>query len=281
LIYTKTSNEVVMRICDSGSTTWSEPFVVVTDPVVDEHFDAAISAGGMLGVVYDSGDLRYREFNGVNWSAISIIDDDGGAYPQLLFEGEVPVVFYVSDFGVNQKLLKYSHRRTGEFSAPEIVDPQTGTFDAVVLYNQISAAYANLTTEAADDTAADVVHPDSSALVAQSGDAIYLGRDETFRLARIVLSTAGSGGALALSYFDGTQWQAFTPVTGSCELNASDQLVVFFEDDSDLPQDWQRTTVNGQLRYWIRLVVTTSFATPPVGSQLTAMGDVTAVQVGR
>lgn len=281
LVYTETNSEVIMRSCEVGGSTWSEPYVVVTDPVVDEHFDAAVSAGGMLGVVYDSGDLRYREFNGVNWSAISVIDADGGEYPQLLFEGEVPVVFYLSEFAANQTLLKYSHRRTGVFSAPEVVDPQTGVFDSVILYNQSSASYANLTVEAGDGTAGDVVHPDSSALVVQTGDAVYLGRNERFRLLRLVLSTAGSGGAVAVSYYDGSQWQAVTPVSGGCNLNASDELVVLFEDDADVPPDWQRTTVNGQLRYWVRLLVTTTYTTAPVGSRVTAIGDVVAVQVGR
>jgi hypothetical protein len=281
LVYTQLNTELVMRSCETGDNAWSEAYVVVSDPVVDEHFDAAVSPGGMLGIVYDSGDLRYREFNGVNWSTIAVIDANGGSYPQLRFEGEVPVVFYLSEFAADQRLLTYSHRRTGAFSLPETVDPQTGVFDAVVLYNQSSASYANLTSEAADAAPADVVHPDSSALMAHLGDAVYLGRDKRFRLVRVDLSTAGSGGATAASYFDGSQWRSFTPTTGNCEFSASTQLVVLFQDDEDLPDDWQRTTVNGQLRYWVRLVVTSPYATPPVGSRITAIGDVQAVQVGR
>jgi hypothetical protein len=44
-------------------------------------------------VAFDHGQLKYREYDGVNWGSIVTLDSDGGDFPQMLFNDNVPAVF--------------------------------------------------------------------------------------------------------------------------------------------------------------------------------------------
>ena len=281
-VYTNAGNSLSVRRRPILQTQWDDPVDIATSVGnLDAHFDAGLSESGLLGVVYDAGSLMYREFDGVNWGPIAAIDDDEAAYPQLLFSNNVPVLVYLIETSAGQVLVKYSTRRTGAFSAPAALIGGAKQFDSVMLYHDLSATYADLTGAAADGTTGDVYHPASAALVMNVGDAVYLGMDTRFRFARLLLSSSGVGGAVAYSYWDGSSWNAFTPAGGPYDLDAVDHHLLLWDDSTDLPPDWQRRTVNGQNLFFIRVQVVTAFTTAPVGSQITAIPETTALIVRR
>ncbi len=281
VFYTEGGLTLARRSLPIAGGSWSTEQTIAAGSSVDQHFDAAVSADGRLGVVWNDSELHYREFDGAVWGAVTTIDGDGGLSSQLLFSGNIPIITYLSVFGVGQNLLMYSSRHTGSFSAPQALDSRARPFDGVLLYDAASAAFADLTSEATNGTSGDVYHPNTGVLLTGIGDALYLGLANSYRYLKILLSAAGAGGTVAYSYWNGSGWQAFTPNGGDYAFDLSDRELLLWEDYNALPPDWQKLSVNGDSRFWIKIETTSAFTTPPVGSQTTAVSDLTAISVRR
>ena len=247
----------------------------------DEHFDVAVSDNGLLAVVYDQAALKYREYDGAVWSPVVDLDAGEGNSPQLLFNVNVPVVLYLSQYATGQEQLMYTSRETGSFAVSQPLDSGAGAFEEVLVYDMASSSYNDLTAAAANGTTADVYHSNSSTLLNGLGDAVYIGMDRRFRFLRILLSTVGVGGALTYSYWDGANWIAFTPAGGAYDLDASDRELLLWNDYDATPDDWQKEALGADERYWVKVQVTTAFSTGPVGSQITSISNLGAVIVRR
>jgi hypothetical protein len=72
------------------------------------------------------------------------------------------------------------------------------------------------------------------------------------------------------SYWDGSSWNSFTPVAGTANFDTGYVKVILWEDLAAVPSDWQRSVIEGDNRFWLRLRVTSPFATGPIGSSLSA-----------
>jgi hypothetical protein len=253
--------------------SWSTQYNIATGSGFDRHFDAAVGADGRLGVTYNRDQLYYREYDGSNWGAITVLATLPVMCPQMLFEGNVPAVTYLDLIGNNMAVARYSDRRTGSFSSPRVLDSRSAPFDSVVLYDASAGTYEDLTSQADSSTSADVYHSSSGCLIKDSGDTLYLGIDARFRWARLALSTSGVGGTVQVSYWDGANWQAFTPANGSPDLGSGTNDVLFWTDYSAIPVDWQKRAIDSQTRYWVKLEVTSNFTTGPAGSQISAVSE--------
>jgi len=281
VVYCNGGLQLSHRSCAYGSSSWAAEFQLAAGSNFDEHFDVAASSDGRLGVVWDNGQLKYRDFDGDTWSPAVTLDADGGEWPQLLFIGTVPAIVYLSQLAAGQALVKYTTRLTGSFSAPDVLEPRAALLDSVVLYDAASATLLDLTAAAGDAATADVFHTASGALVAAAGDAVYLGMDRRFRFVRWLLSTAGAGGAVVYSYWNGSAWIAFEPVDGGYALDNVDAGVILWEDYNAVPQDWQKRVVDGASRFWVRVEAVSEFTTAPVGSRITAVSDLQALSMRR
>ncbi len=280
-VYVNGGVQVMHRSLALGGGSWSDANVLGTGFGLTADFDAAVASDNRVGVVWNDEALKYREYDGALWGPVTTLDSDGGACPQIRFADSVPIVVYLSELAAGQTRLMCTIRRTGVFTVPTVFDKRNAALDSVVLYDSGSAAFADLTTAAADATTADLFHPATSVLVQNAGDAVYAGMDVPFRRLRLLLSTAGSGGTAAFSYWDGSSWQAFVPYSGAAAFDSVDNEVVLWEDGDAIPGDWQKRVVSGVSRFWIRAEVVSPFTTPPVGSRLTAVGDLRAVIVRR
>lgn len=281
VIYANGGLNLSIRSRPIGGGTWTTEYNIATGTGFDQHFDAAFSSDGSLGVAFDHGELKYREYDGSNWGSVVTLDSNGGDFPQILFDDNVPVIVYLSPLASGQILVKYTTRNTGSFSTPAVLDERAKQFDAVILYDASSSSYADLTAAAASAATADVYHPDSGVLVKDSGDVIYLGMDQKFRYVKFLLSTAGSGGTVVYSYWDGSNWKGFTPAGGAFALDATDKDLLLWDDYSSMPDDWQKKPLSGQTRFWVKIGVDSAFGAGPVGSQITAASDVQAFIVRR
>lgn len=281
VIYTAAGTDLFFTKRTLSGGSWSSATVISGTGNFDEHFDIAVNSEGILGVVYDNDQMRYREYDGINWGATATIDSDSGTFPQLTFFKNVPVIVYLHEYATGQIELKQTSKQTGTFATPEILDIRSSQFTNVTLYSSGSNTFEDLTTESASDTTADVVHTTTSALVDSIGDSIYLGLSKKFRYVRMLLSTAGVGGAVNFSYWDGAVWKAFVPASGSYHLDSADKELILWSDFDSMPADWQQTAVNEQVKFWVSISVATAFSTAPIGSQITALSNLLALSVRR
>jgi hypothetical protein len=137
-----------------------------------------------------------------------------------------------------------------------------------------SPKFVDRTSEAASpDIVADVYHPTSSALLADDGDMLYLGMDNPFYLFHVVLSTLGESGVVSYFYWNGNEWEEFTPFNDEYHFEASPGNVLLWNDSNSIPGNWQKTVIDGTFKFWIKIEVISSFTTPPIGSQITAIPD--------
>jgi hypothetical protein len=275
VIYNDQDTAMSIRTRLLSGSSWSTEYNIATGSSFTDQFDAGIGADGRLGVTWVRDQLYYREYDGSNWGAISVLETKPVICPQLLFEGNIPAVVYLDVLNGDMMVPRYTDRRTGTFSAPSVLDKRSAPFDAVLLYDASSASYEDRTSQAGSFVEADVYHSASGCLMKDSGDIVYLGMDACFRFARLLLSTVGAGGTVQISYWDGANWHAFTPANGAAALDQSVVDLLFWTDYGSIPVDWQKRIINSQLRYWVKVEVVSGYATGPVGTQIGAASECT------
>ncbi|UCD18345.1 MAG: exo-alpha-sialidase, partial [Candidatus Zixiibacteriota bacterium] len=175
--YTLDGTRLAYRRRHLESTSWDDEADISTGSGYDHNFDAAVSTDGRLGIVFDDGKIGFREFDGDHWGGIVVVDDAGGSFPQIKYFDNVPYLTYLREFGSGQEQILYSRRPGNSFSSPQILDPRKSTLAKVFCYNSVSGSYEDVTAEASNDTSGDVVHSNSSALLKNTDDALYLGLD--------------------------------------------------------------------------------------------------------
>jgi len=274
VIYTLGGTQLSIRSRPLAGGDWSSAYTIASGSSLTYNFDAAVGPDGLLAVVFGHEDLQYREYDGSNWGAVITLDSGSKESPQVLFRQNIPVVVYLDTWAGTQKIIKYTDRQTGVFSAPEILDNHARFFDGVILYDKISENYADRTDQAQSTTTADVYHPSSGCLVKSSGDMIYLGMDDRFRYLEFALSTPGSGGTVGYSYWDGANWKAFTPSGDNAYLDAAGVALVLWSDYAGFPADWQKKIVNGENRFWVKIEVASAYTTGPVADRIAAVSFV-------
>jgi hypothetical protein len=274
VIYNDQDTAMSIRSRSLGGGSWSEEYDIATGSGFGSNFDVGVGSDGRMGVAWVRVQLYYREYDGSNWGAISVLAENAAHCPQVLFESNIPAVVYLEVVNGNMKVARFTDRRTGAFSASAVVDKRDAPFDTVLLYDASSATYQDLTSQADSYVEADVYHSSSGCLVKDSGDVVYLGMDARFRFARILLSTVGAGGTVQVSYWDGANWHAFTPANGTAALDNSTVDLLFWADYGATPVDWQKRIINSQLLYWVKIEVVSGYATGPVGTQISAASEI-------
>ena len=274
VIYNDQDTAMSIRSRSLGGGNWSDEYQIATGSSFSSHFDAGVGTDGRIGVAWVRDQLYYREYDGSNWGAISVLEANTVLCPQVLFENSIPAVAYLDVINGNMKVARFTDRRTGAFSTPAVVDKREAPFDAVLLYDASSATYQDLTSQADSYVEADVYHASSGCLVKDSGDVVYLGMDARFRFARLLLSTVGVGGTIQVSYWDGANWHAFTPANGSAALDQSIVDLLFWTDYGATPVDWQKCIINSQLLYWVKIEVMSGYSTGPVATQISAASEI-------
>ena len=109
----------------------------------------------------------------------------------------------------------------------------------------------------------------------------YLGLADKFRFVKFLLSTAGSGGTVSYSYWDGSNWVSFTPEGGLFHLTSADFDLSLWDDLDSIPLDWQKKTINSSHLFWVKIEVSSAFSIAPVGSQITAINNIEAINIRR
>jgi hypothetical protein len=277
VVYNVGTGKLTSRRKDFLAANWESEQEILTGSGFDEHFDASVSSDGRLGIAFDNGTIQFREFNGVSWSAVQVVDSDGGEFPQVKYADNVPYLIYLKTSGTGQVNTYYSRLEGSSFTTPEILDTHQKELDRVLCYDDTAGTIEDLTDEAVSSDSADIYHSSSSALLSTAGDIVYFGLEEPFHYLKMLLSTAGSGGTVNWKYFDGLQWISFVPSGGSWHFGSLNEELLLWDDVDSIPPDWQKTIVNGHELFWVKATVLTPFTTDPVGTQISTIADIKAV----
>ncbi len=277
MVYALDGNRLAYTYREFYALGFEDEREIINSNGIEGDFDLAVSDSGRIGLVFNDGQLRFIEFDGESWSSAAVVDGDGGGYPQVQYSGNIPYVVYLSPKGNGRTGILYRNRPGSSFSEPAPIEPGQGIFDRVLLYESGTGSYEDLTAEASEDTTGDIFHTESSALLSQTGDTLYLGMADKFNFIRFILSTGGAGGSIGWTYHNGNDWYGFTPEDGVWDFADIDKSLLLWPDLSVVPSDWQRTEVQGEKLYWIRIAVTSSFATGPVGTQIGSIPDNSAI----
>jgi hypothetical protein len=254
---------------------WDSQQTIYSGSTIDDNFCADLSADNKVGILFPgTSSLLYKEFDGNNWSGVFAVDTCVPESVAIKFLDNIPYAFFAKNVGTGQNQLLYSYKDGSSFVSPEFFESGQKVFDKVFCYDDSAVTkYYDRTTQASDSTPADVFHPTSGALVKNTDDASFLGMDVKFNLTKIILSTAGIGGEVKWQYWNGESWSDFVPQSGNYHLDSQDKTVILWQDLNSVPSDWQRCPVNGVSEFWIKILVTTAFATAPVGTQITAVPE--------
>jgi len=267
------------RQIEIDAALWNAAVTLYTGTGLGSDLAAAVSPDGMLGVLFGADSkLFLKEYDGAAWGAVQTVSAQAAASPSLRYVGNAPYALFLRSAGTDQNRLFESHRVGGTFAGPTPVSSQAAPFTSVFCLDaDAGMPYADLTMAAATAGGADVYHPTSGALLQAAGDALFLGLDDRFSFARILLSTVGAGGTVTWSYWNGAEWSNFVPASGAYNFDAANAGVRLFTDGVSTPVNWQKTVVNGANRYWVRAAVATPFTTSPIGSQITAVAKTSDV----
>jgi hypothetical protein len=243
------------------------------------NFCGATSDDLRIGVVFcDQGNVYYKEYDGAQWSGIATVHDSYSIDPSLYFRRDVPYVIFAAEIGDDQQQPYVSYSEGGEFVEPVPISPEISKFEKVLCYSPTAAVeFVDRSTAAGDDSPADIYHDESGCLLLASGDAVFIGQSERYSMVSVRLSTIGSGGQVSWYYWNGSNWTAFTPSSGSFNFDTASAVVRLWDDTADIPSDWQSSVVNNEAKYWIKAVAAQDFSTGPVGTQITGAANITHI----
>ena len=295
VIYTDNSGNIKWRTrADSdGLTSWNAEANVGTGETVKYSsiakgsvFSATVDDSNQVHVTYITSvgtDVNYTFYNGSSWStpislATSNISDSTGA--QITTDGtSVWVIWNDGSNGLNFSSSvkgKLSYKKgVSPFTSSDFETDPTAVNSADRIYDQvwtyISSSYTDETTDAGNQTSADVAMP------SVVDDIIYFGMTEKFRAVSWNLSTYGSGGIVAWEYYNGASWTNLTLIKYSNRyFTVSTKGTVYF----DSPSDWTQIQVDTDASpgfYYVRARVTADYSTTPVGTQMAAIPGSIAV----
>jgi hypothetical protein len=273
--YSDGGDSLAYRSFELYGSVWSSAVSIYSGSNIQDDFQVLISPDNKVGIVFPGiSSLLYREYDGLSWSGVITVDTAVPVSPAIKFSGNVPYVFYGKNIGSNQNQFFYSYKSGSSFVTPVPLLAGAKFLDKVFCYDHSATnKYSDRTTEAQNTIPADIFHPTSNSLIKDLDDALYLGMNEKFSQARIILSTAGIGGQVVWEYWDGAQWKSFTPYSGAYHLDSLSKLIILWQDLSSVPSYWQMCGVNNSSLFWIRVRVTTGYATAPVGTQVTAVPE--------
>ncbi|MCD6161188.1 MAG: hypothetical protein J7K40_02100 [candidate division Zixibacteria bacterium] len=272
-VYSQNRSNLSFRRRDGLSGSWDSAIALLNSSYIDAEFDCAVSDDQKLGIAAcpsSAGIVYYREYDGVNFSGLLQAADEKAKAPQVLFNRNTPFIFYVKDVGSDRFLPRYAYKDGENFTAGNLISG-IGLCHRVLLFDNSDDSFDDKTSAAANTNTADIYHSSSNALIDAVDDCLYVGMEEKFFCLSIILSTAGSGGTVVWEYFDGDDWQSFTPVSGGCNFDELNETIYLWNDLDSTPDNWQSSSVNAKNYFWIRTRTTAAFTISPVGTQIMAV----------
>jgi hypothetical protein len=280
IFYSEGGTKCAYRDKALSAGLWDTETVVAATTGLDDRFQVAVSPDGRIGIAFaDSAGLKYLEYSGSRWSGEFVVQSGATNNPVCAFRSGRAYVLFGTSAGSDMNLVQYAYRDGDAFTTPTPLDVRNSLLQRVILFDDSAGTYADRSSEAASETPGDVSHGTSGALLEAIGDRLYCGADAPFHYLRIILSTPGTAGTVTWKYWNGQVWEAFTPHSGDWHFTSASRDHLLWPDFDTIPSDWQRRDVAGDNLFWIMAVVSGAFSTAPVGTQLTAVSQLTSIKV--
>ncbi len=276
IFFTEGSSSLTYRRKNLISSTFESAVTLSTGTGFSNKLCPAANSDGRIGIAYEkNSQLAFREFSGTIWSAEFVISANACDLVSASYQGGIVYILFSLEVGTGMRLLYYSRQLEDTFSAPEPLDTRKAFLDRLLVYDESAGSILDRSSEARSTASADIVHPNIGGMIMAAGDSVFFGNSRPFHSLTFELSTAGTGGEVIWRYFDGQTWKSFTPQSGQWNLTTSHHDMLLWQDLQNLPADWQKKTIEGNALYWIAATVTQSYSTAPVGSQISAVTNLT------
>lgn len=279
VFYSEGSTQIAYRKYNTPADPWFTEVVLASGGGYDQNLSAVASTDGRIALCYKASDgLRFREYAGSSWSVEILIDSSTISQPNSVYRGGALYLLYHVELGNSMFLPYYSKRANNVFSTPTTLSNNRDYFDKLLLFNDATGTYEDMTTEASSSASADIKHSSSAALLSAINDTLYMGEDHPVNLIRFILSSTGSGGTVVWKYWDGQSWKSFTPASGAWHFSSAEHDLLLWDDVNSVPSDWQKLELSGSSKYWISATVSAGFTGEPVGSRIAAIANSIAMK---
>ncbi len=278
--YSEGGSKIAYRRKLYTGVVWNSEVILATGDGFGENLAAAVDTDSRIGLAYaSSSGLKFREYSGSGWSVESILDSHVVSGPAVSYQGGIPYVLFNHAYGVNMNLVMYTRRIETSFQSPIPLDARKSYLKKLLVYDASAGTYQDKTVAASSTDTADVFHSNSGALLAATGDAVFVGMEEPLHFLNIILSTTGSGGEVIWKYWDGQAWKSFTPASGSWHFTTTGHALLLWNDYQSIPVDWQKKTVSDNNLYWISVTAASPFSSAPIGTQISSISNLKALSV--
>ncbi|MCK5125667.1 MAG: exo-alpha-sialidase [candidate division Zixibacteria bacterium] len=278
LLYSVVDTGFYYRRRAVAGTTWESTQMLSTGSGINNHFSAAVNADGRIAVVYNSANgFTFREHSGSVWSAEVVIQSGAVVFPSVSYQSGIAYVIFaiLESNGVHQ--VYFSRQQDAAFSAPEPLDSRKSYITKLLVYDESAGSLVDRTAQASSNTAGDITHPNTGAMLSDAGDAVFIGMNEPFHFLNFNLSTAGSGGEMIWRYFDGQTWKTFSPASGNWNFTTASHELLLWQDYQSIPTDWQKRVIEGGALYWVAISVSSPFSVNPIGSRITSQSTLNMI----
>lgn len=182
-----------------------------------------------------------------------------------------------------------AYKIIGELHVGSEARPHESCFGGGDSHTRGMAAFTNTNGEAGtwNDITTQLRDLDSSPATLFAGTGVgncfYLGGDFEFPGIKAAVTTARSGGVLALEYWNGSAWTAIAHLSSDASSPYAQYAQDVFSRVSseqirfaDRPS-WATKSLNGTTKYWVRFRVTTALTTSPAADQCKLHTDRTEI----
>ncbi len=255
------------RAGSDGLTTWSTETIIASGNINAANFKAMSDSNNNVHFIYvdSSSSLLYSHYNGTTWGTPFTLGASVGANAAISTDGTNVWVGYADGTGYLNSIKKLLYKKgvppfqeaNFDSVASDVLNSQ-GVFDKVLAY--VGGVYTDETSSAGDTNPSDVE------LGVNTGDYLYVGRNEKFENITWSINVAGVGGSINWEYWDGSAWADLTIISSQNDHFTATGSLLF-----SAPSDWSPVNVNSAGEYYyIRAAVETNYSVQPEASQLTS-----------
>lgn len=276
--YTEGTTLMAYRRRAIGGSVFESAVTLSSGTGFSDIFAVCAKNDGRIAVAFARGNqLAFREYSGSNWSAEVVISGDACQFVNVSYYGGIVYVLFGRTIGEGMQQVFYARRKDDTFESPQALDIRKSSFARVFVYDESAGSLLDRTGEASSPASSDILHPGIGGMMGAEGDSVFFGMPSPYYSIAFDLGTAGVGGEVIWRYFDGQTWKSFSPHSGSWNFTTDHHDMLLWQDFHSIPGDWQKKTIENESMYWIAATATTPFVTPPVGTQITTVTNLTRI----
>jgi hypothetical protein len=238
-------------------------------------YSLVADASDRIHLLFNEKGVKYLKYDGTKWGTTPVtVGSSSGSYPTLASDGRDLWALWRETIGSSQYRIIARRFRgdTQTWDAPttQVTDASEQKAARLFAFSGADGTFTDLTSQGGNATKGDMKHAVTGTLLRGLDDAVYFGATVPFDYLWVQLYVKGYLGQVEWEYWNGAAWTAVVPVNGAYHFTAN-RSVQLWADAASVASDWSARSVNGSAAlYYVRARVLVSFATGPVGTQMTS-----------